>query len=463
LGTTKIVSILGEKIGANAYRIAAYAEAPSKGIRRGEVENITSVVECVLPTIEKIRSLAPADVDLHNVYIGIAGQHIKHIAHSVSTIRRDNFAIIEADEIEQLKKDARNLYVSPGEEILHVITYMFSIDNIDGITDPVGRTGTKLTGHFHIIVSNESSRIHTNKCVQRLKLSLKQRILEPIASARAVLTPEERELGVAMIDMGGGTTDIIVFADKKEQYSTVIPLGGDAITKDIKSAIACDYHGIVSFEQAEQIKQVYGVCYQLVIGGDIEKDYTIKIPGVNGRQDVEISRKYLAKVIECRMDEYAQCITNALNQIKRKCNLDAGIVFTGGASKMKYFREFFAMKKGWKNVRVVSPRYVCDSPNEICDPKYSTAVGLIMCGFDNEAGLISDDILGISNYSDNPVVEHNPVEKKIAVPAEPAPEPEKTVQNDKPTGGKKLDNILNRLWQILGEDEVDNDDNEDEK
>jgi cell division protein FtsA len=316
------------------------------------------------------------------VYVGIAGQHITCIENRVEKIRDKYDAIITKEEIFELESNAGKLHLSPDIEILHVIPQNYSIDEQNGITDPVGRLGNKLTGHFYVVIGNKSTRIHTDTCMKELKLSLKKLILEPIASARAVLSDDEKELGVAMIDIGGGTTDLIVYKDHTIIHTAVIPFGGNTITEDIKTMCS------ILPNQAEQIKVKFGLMADV-------KGY-VQVEGISGRPSRNLSLDTITKVITSRLNEIMDMVLYEIVNKAQCGRLGAGIVLTGGVAKMKGIKEFLVKRLvdqakiepeiGQKiNIEVIigSPNYLSDSGEEIINPKYSTAVGLIMCGFDH--------------------------------------------------------------------------------
>ncbi|MDR1583406.1 MAG: cell division protein FtsA [Prevotellaceae bacterium] len=371
LGTTKVVSIVGEKINnSERFKILAYGETPSVGIRHGQVENIQNVVEVVRTTLNSLKTMSEIP-EIKEVYVGIAGLHIRYIENRTEILRPKYEELITEDEIKTLESNARKLHVNSGEEVIHAIPQTYSVDNSDEITDPVGRLGYKLAGNFMIIIERGISTHHTEVCINRLNLTLKEFILEPMASARATLFEEEKDMGVAMIDIGGGTTDLIIFKDKVIRHTAIIPFGGNTITQDIKSG--CN----ITFRDAERIKIQYGSC----VSSMVSANNFITIPGINGREPREISFKSLSYIIEARMIEIMDMI---LFEIKKHADkLGAGIVFTGGGSQMTNLRELVKLKTGM-DVRIGRPAYVSEtSAKEIIHPKYSTAVGLIMCGFDS--------------------------------------------------------------------------------
>jgi cell division protein FtsA len=372
LGTTKIVSIVGEKIKNKRFKILAYSEAPSIGIRHGQVENIHSVVGIVRETLEKVKIMSGIS-DIDEVYVGIAGLNIRYITTRTELQRPTYEELITDEEIKTLENNARKLYVHTGETIIHVIPQSYSIDDVHEIDNPVGCMGYKVAGNFMIIIEKGTSTRHTEVCIERLNLSLKELILEPMASARAVLTDDEKEIGVVMVDMGGGTTDLIIFHENAIRHTAIIPFGGNAITQDIKTGCK------IPWRDAENIKKQNGSC----IPSMVSDRTVITVPGENDKTPVEISLKALACIIEARMKEIMSMI---LFEIRKYTDdnhtLGAGIVFTGGGSLMTNLREFVKLKTGM-DMRIGQPMYLSDSsPKDVIHPKFSTAVGLVMCGSD---------------------------------------------------------------------------------
>jgi cell division protein FtsA len=374
LGTTKIVSIVGEKVqNSGRIKILAYSEKQSSGIRHGQVENIQSVVRVVKSTLDEIKSIAEIS-EIDEVYVGIAGLHIRYIENRTEILRPEYGEIITDEEINTLEANACKLHVNAGEKIIHVIPQTYSIDGVNEITDPVGRLGYKLAGNFMVIIEKGISTQHTESCIERLNLSLKGLILEPMASARAVLSEDEKEMGVVMVDMGGGTTDLIIFHDKVIRHTAIIPFGGNTITQDIKTG--CD----ITWYSAEKMKVQHGSCISSMV---VDNRFIVVSRG-DGREPCEISLKSLASIIEARMIEIMDMIFYEIKKYTDKNNhrIGTGIVFTGGGSQMKHLREFVKLKTGM-DIRIGRPGYISESsPKEIMHPKYSTAVGLIMCGFD---------------------------------------------------------------------------------
>jgi cell division protein FtsA len=374
LGTTKVVSIVGEKIkNSGRVRILAYDEAPSVGIRHGQVENIQSVVGVVQSTLNNVVSMAQIPA-VSEVYVGIAGLHIRYIESRTEILRPKYDELITKDEIKKLESNARRLHVNSGEEVIHAIPQTYSIDDVDGITDPIGRLGNKLAGYFMVIIEKGISSLHTEVCMNRLNISLKGFVLEPVASARATLSEEEKDMGVVMIDIGGGTTDMVIYQDNIIRHTAIIPFGGNTVTQDIKTGFN------IPLRDAERIKVQYGSC----VSSMAPENNIITIPGINGREPYEISFRALAYIIEARMVEIMDMIQFEIRKYTDNNNkLMAGIVFTGGGAQMTNLRELVKLKTGM-DVRIGKPSCVSENSfSDIVQSKYSTAVGLIMCGFDS--------------------------------------------------------------------------------
>jgi cell division protein FtsA len=381
LGTTKVVTVMGEKNENGSYRILAYGEEPSSGINHGQVENILSVSNAVKPTLEAVKNIT-GENEIREVFVGIAGQHVKCIDNSVDISRDKYDELITEEEIKMLEKSARNLPMADEEDVLHIVSKNYSIDGKDEITDPVGRLGHKLTGHFHVITGNSSSSKCTTLCMNKIGLEVKKKILEPIASARAILSDEEKELGVVLIDIGGGTTDLIIYKNGILLHTAVISYGGNDITREIREKFS------LLPGKAEKIKIHFGSCG---FPGNIPANRVIEIKGINGRNDQEIPVRELNVLIRDVVEK--EIIKAIINEIQpyEKFGIGAGIVFTGGASRLHGLSEFTKeiFGKADKNsniyVKIGYPEFVSSDSykiNELAHPKYSTVVGLLMCGFD---------------------------------------------------------------------------------
>jgi cell division protein FtsA len=401
LGTTKVVSIVGEKAGNGRYKITAYSEAISEGIRRGQVEQITKVMNVVKPTLDAIKAQTGI-ADVKDVFVGIAGQYIKCIENRVERFRDKYDEVVTKEEIGKLESDAAKLHFNSEIEILHVIPQSYSIDETSGITEPVGRLGNKLTGHFYVVTGHKSTRIHTDICMTKLNLSLQKLILEPIASSRAILSDDEKETGVAMIDIGGGTTDLIVYKDGTIVHTAVIPFGGNIITEDIKTTCS------ILYSQAEEIKIKFGL---LTTASGVDELH--RVEGISGRPPRYLSSDKISKIISSRVNEIMDMVLSEIIYKTQCGKLGAGIVITGGVAKMKGIKEFLENKlkaeakinakidrKIKQEVIISSPIYISDSDKNIIHPKYSTAVGLVMCGFDYLDTIVDTPVINNDNKPD---------------------------------------------------------------
>ena len=434
LGTTKVVTLVGKKTESGRFQIVAYSEVPSSGVSRGEVQNILQVVSTVKPLVEEVRR--QSGFNFTDVYVGIAGQHIKCIENRADVIRNSYDVEINEKEVRDLEKSIYNIRIDPGEEILHVIPQTYNVDEKIGVTDPVGMLGKRLEANYHVVIGKTISAEHTQRCITNAGLNLKKLVLEPIASAAAVLTDDEREAGVAMVDIGGGTTDVVVYYDNVVRHTAVIPFGGNAITNDIKEGC-----GVLQ-RQAEQMKIQFGSCF-----GDLApENKIITIPGISGRDPREISFRTLAQIIEARMDEIIGAVTYEIERSGYLSKLNAGIVFTGGGSMMNHLSQFVKYKTGL-DVRMGKPLYLTtDSGAELLRPTFSTAVGLIMRGFEYEKA-------DKQKYADSVVEEKMEVE--LAVTADdfiekesrrkPKKEKEKSAKNP-------FQSILDFTSKIFNED-----------
>ncbi len=416
LGTSKVVTLIGEKMPSGKIHVVAHCEAPSKGVTRGEVLNMQEVEQAVLPTVEEVKR--QTGLEFSEVYVGVAGQHTRCLSDSFNVLRKDNYAEISEEEIKQLEHNMFHTPIAADEEILHVLPQNYNVDDHMGIINPVGMLGRKLEANFRVFVGRKSSTEHTKRAIERMKMTMKQVVLEPLASSAAVLHDEEKEMGVAMIDIGAGTTDLIIYYDKIVRYSAVIPFGGNVISEDIRKGC-----GILP-RQAEQLKIQYGSCY-----GDLAVDNKIiTIPGVCGRESREVSFKLLAQIIESRMEEIIEAVMYEIEQSGYGDKLHAGIVLTGGGATLEHLPEFMRYKTGL-DIRRGKPIFLTsDSSEELNLCSYATAVGLLMKGFEHEEELeqpVSTATLHIPEIVPEPI----PVEsaapvspvatKKVKPPKEP--------------------------------------------
>jgi cell division protein FtsA len=371
IGTTKIVAIVGTRNENGKIEILGLSKAPSKGVKRGVVLNIEETVNAIQTTVEDVQKRS--GILFSEVFVGIAGQHIKSLKTRGYIMREEFEDEIKKEEVFKLIEDMYKIHVDIGEEIIHVIPQIFIIDNETGIKSPIGICGRRLEANFHIVIGQIAAAKNIEKCIRKAELSCKDMILEPLASADAVLTDDEKEAGVVLVDIGGGTTDLAVYYDNIIRHTAVIPFGGNVITKDIKEGCAIlDRH-------AEQLKIQYGSA----LGDIAPEDKVVSIPGISGREPKEISFKSLAYIIQSRMEEIIDIVSFEIQNSGYADKLAAGIVITGGGAMLKHLPQLMKFKTAL-DVRIGLPNehLAGTGRNEINQPMFATSVGLIMRGFD---------------------------------------------------------------------------------
>ncbi len=374
IGTTKICVIVSQLSENGKINILGVGKASSQGgVSRGMVANVSRVVTAIEEAVKQAEKLSR--VKINTVYVGIAGHHIKSLQHRGTLTRRNGEEEITKDELNSLTTEMENLALSPGLEILHVLPQEYRIDGEDGIRDPEGRIGTRVECNFHII-TGETSRARTiGKAVMKAGLHLADLVVEPVASAQAILSEQEMEAGVALVDIGGGTTDICIFDSGKIVHTAIIPIGGDRITQDLQEAF-----GILK-EQAEEVKVKYGSCFSL----ENMKNEVVVIPGLPGRSPREISVYAISQVIKARMEDIVQKVDFEIQLSGIQHRLNGGIVLTGGGSSLKDINQFFSYNTGL-DVHLNSPGQHLGKGmiEEVRNPMYSTAIGLVMKGIETE-------------------------------------------------------------------------------
>ena len=411
LGTTKVVTLVGEKTPFGC-KIVAYSENPSQGVMRGEVVNIQNVLNAITPCIADVQGKIREKIS--KVYVGIAGQNIRSQAECNVVNRTHHMEEIGWEEIHQLEQNMYSSRVEPGEEILHVIPQCYHIDDYMDISDPVGMLGKRIEANYRLFIGRSTSAQYVMRCVERAGLKLERLILEPLASAKAVLKEEEKMEGVAMVDIGGGTTDLLVYCDNVVRHAAVIPFGGNVITEDIRQGCG------ISQRQAELMKIQYGSC----LGDLAPANKTIIVPGIGERDPREISFKMLANVIEARMSEIIDAVLYEIQNSGYAEKLNAGIVLTGGGALMTDLAHYVKFKTGY-DARIAKPAFV---EEESCPEVYRTAsacaVGLLLKGFEYQEAkrpvLVERrriwDLFGFDTEPNQPV--HKPKERKQRVPKE---------------------------------------------
>lgn len=378
IGTTKVCAIVGAKNEHGKVEILGMGKADSLGVIRGEVRNIDKTVKSIREAVEKAKqSMANGKIriEINSVHVGIAGQHIKSLQHRNSIARPQNEEEITKNDVERLIMDTYNLALPPGDKIIHVIPQEYSVDDFTDVTDPVGIAGVRLSGNFHIITGHVDAIKNIYKSVNRAGLEVADLILEPLSSSDAVLTPEEMEAGVCLVDVGGGTTDVAIFKNGMIRHTAVIPFGGNIITDDIVDG--CQ----VLRNQAELLKLKFGSA----LADENKENEIVCIPGFHGRPPKEVSIKNLAMVIQARVEEIFESVLYEIKSSGLERKLNAGIVITGGGSQLKHLDKLVEFVTGI-DTRIGYPNEHISKTivEEIKSPMYATGVGLVIKGLNGE-------------------------------------------------------------------------------
>ncbi|EAP88390.1 MULTISPECIES: cell division protein FtsA [Croceibacter] len=370
IGTTKIVAMIGKHNEYGKLEILGIGRSKSLGVHRGVVNNITQTIQSIQQAVDEAQ--ADSGLKIEDVVVGIAGQHIRSLQHSDYITRPNADEVIDSKDIEKLCGQVHKLVMLPGEEIIHVLPQEFKIDGQAEVKEPIGMYGGRLEANFHVVVGQVASIRNIGRCVKSSGLELSTVTLEPLASANAVLSQEEKEAGVALIDIGGGTTDLAIFKDGIIRHTAVIPFGGNVITEDIKEGCS------IIEKQAELLKIKFGSAWP----GENKDNEIVSIPGLRGREPKEITLKNLSKIIHARVVEI---IEQAYLEIKnygheeQKKKLIAGIVLTGGGAQLKHLKQLVEYITGM-DTRIGFPNehLAHDNEKELTSPQYATAVGLVM-------------------------------------------------------------------------------------
>jgi cell division protein FtsA len=427
IGTTKIVSLVGRLNEHGKLEILGISQTPSKGVKRGVVLNIEETVNAIQTTSSDV--IRQSGIKFKEVFVGIAGQHIKSVRNR-GYINRDAYdKEITREDLQNLINDMYKIPVDVGEEIIHVLPQSYIVDNETGVKNPVGMFGKRLEANFHIVIGQISSARNIEKCINRVGLDVKQLVLEPLASSAAVLTEDEKEAGVALVDIGGGTTDVAVYYDDVIRHTAVIPFGGNVITRDIKEGCA------ILQRQAESLKIQFGSA----LGDLAHEDKVVTIPGISGRDPKEISFRSLAYIIQSRMEEIIDAVSYEIENSGYMDKLSAGIVLTGGGSMLKHLNQLVKFKTGM-DVRIGFPgdKLASDVRDEINQPMFSTSVGLLL--------------KGLEYYEDKQ--EKMVVEQKEEVMVEEEVVEEMKKERRGIRTGRILENLKNTLSDIFDESDV---------
>jgi cell division protein FtsA len=370
IGTTKIAVIVGRRTEHGKIEILGMGKSESLGVARGVVLNIDETVKAIKTAVAEAESKSGANINVVNV--GIAGQHIKSLQHRGIRTRNSLDEEISQKDIDLLIEDMYKLVMLPGEEIIHVIPQNYIVDNEQGIKNPIGMSGIRLEANFHIIAGQVAAAKNIYKCVEKAGLKVADLTLEPLASAEAVLTGEEKEAGVVLVDIGGGTTDVAIFQDDIIRHTAVIPFGGNIITEDIKEGCS------IIKTQAELLKIKFGSA----LASENQENEIVSIPGLRGRPHKEISVKNLSHIIQARMEEIIEHVYYEIKNSGFEKKLIAGIVVTGGGSQLKHITQLIEYVTGM-DARLGYPNeHLAKSSEEVTSPMYATGVGLVMRGLD---------------------------------------------------------------------------------
>ena len=374
IGTTKIAAIAGRKNEYGKLEILGFGRANSNGVQHGMVLNIDQTIKAIEMALKNCYDSNP-NLAIEEVYVGIAGHHIKSLQTRGDIVRQDNEEEIRQEEVDRLVADQYRTYIPAGDQIIDVIPQEFTVDNFQNIPNPIGYSGVKVGANFHIITGDKNAIRNINRSVEKAGLKTKDLVLQPLASAAAVMCDQDLEAGVAIVDIGGGTTDLAVFYEGILKHTAVIPFGGENITNDIKNGL-----GVLK-TQAEQMKVQFGSA----LSDEAKSNAFITIPGLRGMQPKEISVKNLASIIQARMSEIMDFVTYHLKQVGLDTRLlNGGIILTGGGSQLKHLIQLTEYVTGL-NARIGYPNehLAGGHIDELAKPMYSTCIGLILKGYND--------------------------------------------------------------------------------
>src|SRR6476661_1507569 len=374
IGTTKIAAIAGRKNEYGKLEILGFGRANSNGVQHGQVLNIDQTIKAIQQALLHCAESNP-DLEINEVYVGVAGHHIKSLQTRGDIVRQEPDIEIQQWEIDQLVDNQRKTFIPAGDQIIDVIPQDFHVDNFQNIKDPVGYNGVKVGANFHIITGDRNAIRNINRAVERSHLKVKDLVLQPLASASAVMHDLDMEAGVAILDIGGGTSDLAVFYDGILKHTAVIPFGGENITNDIRMGL-----GVLK-SQAEAMKVQFGTA----LADEAKANAFITIPGIKGMVPKEISVRNLASIIQARMGEILDFVTYHIKQIGLDArSLNGGIILTGGGSQLKHHIQLteyctgISARIGYPNEHL-APNHI----DELKKPMYATCIGLILKGYND--------------------------------------------------------------------------------
>src|SRR6187431_1865566 len=411
IGTTKIAVIAGRKNEFGKLEILGFGKANSNGVKHGQVLNIDETIKAIKTALENCFASNP-NLEVKEVYVGVAGHHIKSLQTRGDIVRQNTEEEITRKEIDQLVADQYKTYIPAGDQIIDVIPQEFTIDNFQNIPNPIGYGGVKVGANFHIITGDKNAIRNINRSVEKAMLATKDLVLQPLASASAVMGNEDLEAGVAIVDIGGGTTDLAVFYEGILKHTAVIPFGGENITNDIKTGLG------VLRTQAEQMKVQFGSA----LANEAKSNAFITIPGLRGMAPKEISVKTLAGIIQARMSEIMDFVSYHLKQVGLDNRmLNGGVILTGGGSQLKHLIQLTEYVTGL-NARIGFPNEHLSGGHieELAKPMYSTCIGLILKGYNDYENKRkefekSNKVLQVPASLQQPVVEETVAEFPVYI------------------------------------------------
>lgn len=374
IGTTKIAAIAGRKNEYGKLEILGFGRANSSGVQHGQVLNIDQTIKGIQQALINCAQSNP-DLEINEVYVGVAGHHIKSLQTRGDIVRQNPDVEIAQWEVDQLIENQRKTFIPAGDQIIDVIPQEFHVDNNHNITVPVGVNGVKLGANFHIITGDRNAIRNINRAVERSGLKTKDLVLQPLASASAVMSDIDLEAGVAILDIGGGTSDLAVFCEGVLKHTAVIPFGGENITNDIRTGL-----GVLKI-QAEQMKVQFGSA----LTNETKSNAVITIPGLKGMPAKEIRVQNLAHIIQARMTEILEFVTYHLKQIELDArSLSGGIILTGGGSQLKHLKQLTEYVTGLSaRIGLPNEHLAANHIDELTKPMYSTCIGLILKGYND--------------------------------------------------------------------------------
>ena len=441
IGTTKIAAIAGRKNEFGKLEILGFGRANSNGVQHGMVLNIDQTIKAIQQALENCYASNP-NLEIGEVYVGIAGHHIKSLQTRGDIVRQSIEEEIMQEEIDRLVADQYRTYIPAGDQIIDVIPQEFTVDNFQNIPNPIGYSGVKVGANFHIITGDKNAIRNINRSVEKAGLQTKDLVLQPLASAAAVMCDQDLEAGVAIVDIGGGTTDLAVFYEGILKHTAVIPFGGENITNDIKTGL-----GVLK-TQAEQMKIQFGSA----LSDEAKSNAFITIPGLRGMAPKEISVKNLANIIQARMSEIMDFVSYHLKQVGLDNRmLNGGVILTGGGSQLKHLIQLTEYVTGL-NARIGYPNEHLSGGHieELAKPMYSTCIGLILKGYNDYENKNKQLDQNFIKASASGIMQQEPVADEI--PMEEMGVKEVKVKSRKTLKGF-MDTFKNNLIEMFKEEE----------